>query len=150
MIHDGCQRSAARSESFIASFKWQMVYRLRTTYLTAHTLIVNHHATTAFPCRVNVYSTIRYGPSATSTALAHAIYVLLLAESASARRRVWLNYLFAMGAIGHLGTGFEWAPPFQDMHELLEEETKMTLRGTIALGYARTYLAYHPSYIADV
>lgn len=39
MIHDGCQRSAARSESFIASLKWQMVYRLRTTYLTAHTLI---------------------------------------------------------------------------------------------------------------
>lgn len=64
-----------------------------------------------------VYSTIRYGPFATPTALAHALYVLLLAESASAGRRVQLNYLVAMGAIGHLGTGFEWALPFQDMPE---------------------------------
>ncbi|KAJ3299671.1 hypothetical protein HK104_007742 [Borealophlyctis nickersoniae] len=81
---------------------------------TTPTLIIDHHASTAFPADATICSAYGHDPIATSSLLS-----FIVCEPLHPDVRKTLAWLAVVGTVGDLGASVKWKDPFPDLSDVV-------------------------------
>ncbi|KAK9828749.1 hypothetical protein WJX72_001914 [[Myrmecia] bisecta] len=92
------------------------------------TLVIDHHASTAFPDGAQVLSAYGHEPVATTSLLAYICCSPLHPALGDT-----LDWLAILGTFGDLGTAFKWVPPFPDLGAATRKYKRTKLSQAVSL-----------------